>query len=79
VRVKSRVGEVIAPAEVTDGIRPGVVSLPHGWGHGVPGSRLGVAGEYAGVNSNVLTDEDLYDPISGTSVLNGIPVALSAG
>ena len=48
-------------------------------GHGLPGSRLGVAGEYAGVNSNVLTDEDLYDPISGTSVLNGIPVALSAG
>lgn len=77
VRVKSRVGEVIAPAEVTDDIRPGVVSLPHGWGHNLPGTRLGVAGEYAGVNSNVLTDEDLYDPISGTSVLNGIPVALS--
>jgi anaerobic selenocysteine-containing dehydrogenase len=77
VRVKSRVGEVVAPAEVTDDIRPGVVSLPHGWGHSLPGTRLGIAGEYAGVNSNVLTDEDLYDPISGTSVLNGIPVALS--
>ena len=77
VRVRSRVGEVVAPAEVTDDIRPGVVSLPHGWGHGVAGTRLGVAGEYAGVNSNVLTDEDLYDPISGTSVLNGIPVAVT--
>lgn len=78
VRVRSRVGEVVAPAEVTDDIRPGVVSLPHGWGHGVDGTRLGVAGEYAGVNSNVLTDEDLYDPVSGTSVLNGIPVAVTA-
>ena len=77
VRVKSRVGEVVAPVEVTDDIRRGVVSLPHGWGHSLPGTKLGIAGEYAGVNSNVLTDEDLYDPISGTSALNGIPVALS--
>ena len=77
VRVRSRVGEVLAPVEVTDDIRPGVVSLPHGWGHGVAGTRMGIAGEYAGVNSNVLTDEDLYDPVSGTSVLNGIPVAVA--
>jgi anaerobic selenocysteine-containing dehydrogenase len=77
VRVKSRVGEVLAPVEITDDIRPGVVSLPHGWGHSVAGTRLSVAGEFAGVNSNLLTDEDLFDPISGTSVLNGIPVAVS--
>lgn len=79
VRVSSRVGEVLAPVEITDDIRPGVVSLPHGWGHSVAGTRLSVAGEYAGVNSNVLTDEDLFDPVSGTSVLNGIPVAVSVG
>jgi anaerobic selenocysteine-containing dehydrogenase len=79
VRVRSRVGEVLAPVEITDGIRAGVVSLPHGWGHSVPGTRLSVAGEYAGVNSNVLTDEELFDPISGTSVLNGIPVSVSLG
>jgi len=79
VRVRSRVGEVLAPVEITDDIRPGVVSLPHGWGHSVAGTRLSVAGEYAGVNSNLLSDEDLFDPISGTSVLNGIPVAVSAG
>ena len=77
VRVRSRVGEVLAPVEITDDIRAGVVSLPHGWGHSVPGTRLSVAGEYAGVNSNALTDEDLFDPISGTSVLNGIPVAVA--
>jgi len=70
----SRAGEVVAPVEVTDEIMPGVVSLPHGWGHGMPGSRHSVAAEYAGVNSNVLTDERAVDPISGNAVLNGIPV-----
>jgi len=76
-RVTSRVGTVDAPVEVTDSIRPGVVSLPHGWGHGVEGTRMRVAGERAGVNSNVLTDHAALDPLSGTSVLNGIPVTLT--
>ena len=76
VRVTSRVGEVVAPVEVTDAIRPGVVSLPHGWGHDVPGTQMRVAAEHAGVNSNVLTDDRAFDPLSGTSVLNGIPVEL---
>jgi anaerobic selenocysteine-containing dehydrogenase len=72
--VTSRAGEVVAPVEVTDEIMPGVVSLPHGWGHGQPGSRHSVAAEYAGVNSNLLTDEQAVDPLSGNAVLNGIPV-----
>lgn len=75
-RITSRVGSVDAPVEVTDEIRPGVVSLPHGWGHGVAGTRLRVAGERGGVNSNVLADHRAIDPLSGTSVLNGIPVTL---
>jgi len=75
-RITSRVGSVDAVVEVTDGIRPGVVSLPHGWGHGQPGTRLRVAAERAGVNSNVLTDHQAIDPLSGTSVLNGIPVTV---
>ncbi len=74
--VSSRVGEVTANVEVTDAIRPGVVSLPHGWGHDVPGTRLRVAAEHAGVNSNVLSDDRAMDPLSGTSVLNGIPVTV---
>jgi anaerobic selenocysteine-containing dehydrogenase len=78
VRVTSRVGSVIAPAEITDGIRPRVVSLPHGWGHDEPGTRQSVAREYAGVNSNVLTDHEAIDPLSGNAVLNGIPVTLSS-
>jgi anaerobic selenocysteine-containing dehydrogenase len=74
--VASRVGKVTAPVEVTDAIRPGVVSLPHGWGHDVAGTRMHVAADHAGVNSNVLTDEDQIDPLSGNAVLNGIPVTV---
>jgi anaerobic selenocysteine-containing dehydrogenase len=76
--ITSRVGSVDAPVEVTDTIRPGVVSLPHGWGHDVKGARLRVAAEHAGVNSNVLSDDRAIDPLSGTSVLNGIPVEVAA-
>jgi anaerobic selenocysteine-containing dehydrogenase len=78
VRVTSRVGSIVAPAEITDAIRPRVVSLPHGWGHNVPGTRQSVAQEFAGVNSNVLTDHEAIDPLSGNAVLNGIPVSLAA-
>jgi anaerobic selenocysteine-containing dehydrogenase len=77
-RVTSRVGSVDAPVEVTEAVRPGVVSLPHGWGHDRPESRMRVARERAGVNSNVLSDHDAMDPLSGTSVLNGIPVEVVA-
>ncbi|MEM9515556.1 MAG: molybdopterin oxidoreductase family protein, partial [Actinomycetota bacterium] len=75
--VASRVGSLVVPVEVTDAIRPGVVSLPHGWGHDDPATQMTVAAEYAGVNSNVLTDDRALDPLSGTSVLNGIPVTVA--
>ena len=77
VRVTSRVGSVVAPVEITDDIRERVVSLPHGFGHGVRGTRLAVAHEVGGVNSNVLTDHEAIDPLSGNAVLNGIPVAVA--
>lgn len=76
-RVTSRTGQVQAPVEVTDRVMPGVVSLPHGWGHDVEGTRLRVAAERPGVNSNVLADEELLEPLSGTAVLNGIPVEVA--
>jgi anaerobic selenocysteine-containing dehydrogenase len=75
--VRSRAGELEAPVEVTDAVMPGVVSLPHGWGHDAPGARLGVAGAHAGVNANLLADEALVDALSGNAVLNGIPVAIA--
>jgi anaerobic selenocysteine-containing dehydrogenase len=76
-RVASRVGEVAIDVEVTDGIRPGVVSIPHGFGQNLPGVQLRVAKEYRGVNTNVLTDEQFYDEISGNIALNGVPVTVS--
>ncbi|MFN8018308.1 MAG: molybdopterin dinucleotide binding domain-containing protein [Acidimicrobiales bacterium] len=76
-RVTGRVGEVEVPVEVTDAVRPGVVSLPHGWGHDLDGVRLGVARRHAGTNSNLLADELLVDELSGNAVLNGIPVQVA--
>jgi anaerobic selenocysteine-containing dehydrogenase len=68
---------VEVPVEVTDAIMDGVVSIPHGWGHDVPGARLGVAAGHAGVNSNLLSDETLVDELSGNAVLNGVPVEVA--
>lgn len=76
-RVRSRAGEITVPVEVTDRIRPGVVSIPHGWGHGVPGARGAVAAAHAGVNSNALADDLLIDAPSGNAVLNGIPIEMA--
>ena len=72
--VTSGNGTVEVEIEVTDEIMPGVVSLPHGWGHGRPGTRASVAAAHAGVSANTLTDPQALDPLSGNAVLNGIPV-----
>jgi anaerobic selenocysteine-containing dehydrogenase len=77
-RVTSRVGSIVAPVEVTDDLMPGVVSLPHGWGHDDPASQLRVANQHPGVNTNVLTDDQAYDTASGTAVLFGTPVRVEA-
>jgi anaerobic selenocysteine-containing dehydrogenase len=74
-RVCSRVGEVQVDVEVSDEMMPGVVSLPHGYGHTDPATRLRVASErQPGANANVLNDEELLDVPSGTSVLSGVAV-----
>ncbi|MFD7426646.1 molybdopterin oxidoreductase family protein [Streptomyces sp. NPDC059818] len=70
-------GELTAPVEITDGVRTGVVSLPHGWGHSRPGTRMSVAAATPGVNVNQLLDGTRLDPLSGTAVLNGIPVTVT--
>lgn len=75
--MSGRVGTIEVPVEFTDGIRPGVVSLPHGWGHDLDGSRLGVAARHAGVNANVVADEQQLDVLSGNAVLNAIPVTVT--
>ncbi|MBR7672944.1 molybdopterin oxidoreductase family protein, partial [Streptomyces daliensis] len=76
-RVKGDGGEVEAPVEITEAVRTGVVSLPHGWGHDRPGTRTRVASAEPGVNVNQLLDGTLLDPLSGTAVLNGFPVQVA--
>ena len=75
--LRSAAGRLEAPVEITDAIMPGVVSIPHGWGHDAPGARLSVAAEHAGVNSNLLADESMVEPLSGNAILNGIPVEIA--
>ena len=72
--VSSEVGTVAVKVEVSDEMMPGVVSLPHGWGHDKPGTRMAVAREHAGVNNNLLAPGDFLDEISNNAAVNGIPV-----
>ncbi len=74
--IASRTGSLEIPVEITDAIMPGVVSIPHGWGHTLSRTKTRIASEHAGVNTNILTDEVEVDPLSGNAVLNGIPVAV---
>jgi len=74
VRIQSRVGEVQTQVMASDEVMPGVVSLPHGWGHKRDGVSMGIAAEQGGVSCNDLTDDKLIDQASGNSALNGVPV-----
>jgi anaerobic selenocysteine-containing dehydrogenase len=76
VRLKAGGRSVEAPVEVTDEVMPGVVSLPHGWGHDLPGVSLRVAGKRPGANLNALLDDQRRDPLSGNAVLSGVAVVL---
>jgi anaerobic selenocysteine-containing dehydrogenase len=78
VRVRSRTGEVVVVVAASDSVMPGVVSLPHGWGHGRAGTRLAVAQAHPGASNNDLTDETYLDRVSGNAALNGVPVTVEA-
>jgi anaerobic selenocysteine-containing dehydrogenase len=78
VRVTSRVGSVTAKLATTEDIMPGVVSLPHGYGHGTVKDTMRVAGATTGPNVNALTDDLYVEPVLGTAVLNGVPVEIEA-
>jgi anaerobic selenocysteine-containing dehydrogenase len=77
--ITSRAGTLEIPVELTDAIMPGVVSIPHGWGHNLAGTQMHIATEHAGVNTNILTGEAPVDPLSGNAILNGIPVTVEKG
>ncbi|WP_048634272.1 molybdopterin-dependent oxidoreductase [Mycolicibacterium aurum] len=73
VEVSTTEGAVEVVAEVTDEMMPGVLSLPHGWGHGVDGTRMDIANAHPGVNANVLNPGAMIDVPSNTQVVNGVP------
>jgi anaerobic selenocysteine-containing dehydrogenase len=78
VRVQSRVGAIELPAEITESVMPGVVCVPHGFGHDRAGVKLRVARkEAAGASLNDITDDRFVDAITGTAVLNGVPVTVA--
>jgi len=76
--IRSATGQVRAQVQVSADMMPGVVSLPHGWGHDAPGARLRVAAERPGVNVNALLDDQLRDPLSGNAVLGGVAITMQA-
>ena len=78
VTIESRVGAIHAELAASDEMMPGVVSLPHGYGHGLAGTRSEVASRHAGVSCNDITDEQFVDQLSGNAAVNGVSVRLSA-
>jgi anaerobic selenocysteine-containing dehydrogenase len=78
VTVTGPQGSVVAPVAIDAAMMPGVASLPHGWGHGLPGTQMAVAAERPGANLNALLDDRLRDPMSGNAVLSGVAITLGA-
>jgi anaerobic selenocysteine-containing dehydrogenase len=78
VLVRSRVGSVVVPIEISEEMMPGVVSIPHGWGHDRLGIQLEVAQQHAGESINDVTDNLTIDALCGTAAFNGTWVVVDA-
>ncbi len=76
--IRSAGGHVQAQVHITADMMPGVVSLPHGWGHNAQGAQMRVAAERPGANVNALLDDQLRDPLSGNAVLGGVAITMQA-
>ena len=75
-RLRNGARQVVAQVKISAEMMPGVVSLPHGWGHDLPGAQLGVAAQRPGTNLNALLDNQLRDPLSGNAVLGGVAIEM---
>ncbi|MCA1578721.1 MAG: molybdopterin-dependent oxidoreductase [Acidobacteria bacterium] len=76
VLVRSKIGEIVVPVQISNEMMPGVVSIPHGWGHDREGNQLSVAEQHAGASINDLTDNQAIDALCGTAAFNGTPVTV---
>lgn len=76
LRISGGAGEIQLPAHITDDIMPGVISVPHGWGHAREGVKLSVASAHAGESINDVIDNHDFDPFTGMAILNGVPVGV---
>jgi anaerobic selenocysteine-containing dehydrogenase len=74
VRLRSASGAVTVVLQISDDVAPGVVSLPHGWGHDRPGTVLGIASAHAGGSINDVTDDGHLDALTGTAAFSGVEV-----
>ncbi|MCF6193155.1 MAG: molybdopterin-dependent oxidoreductase, partial [Kangiellaceae bacterium] len=78
ITITSRVGSIKIPVEVTENMMEGVVSVPHGWGHGEENTQMSIANTHAGSSVNQLTDEKFVDQLTGNAALNGVPIQVVA-
>ncbi|MCB9267751.1 MAG: molybdopterin-dependent oxidoreductase, partial [Lewinellaceae bacterium] len=76
VLVVSKTGAIRIKAEISDEIMPGVVSIPHGWGHGLDGVQMEVARAHPGASINELTDHKRIDGLTGNAAFSGVPVRI---
>ncbi len=79
ITLRSASGKIEIEAELTEHIMPGVISVPHGWGHGRPETQLEIANQHPGVSINDLTDDQQVDEMTGNAVFNGVPVWIDNG
>jgi len=78
VTVASSVGSIEAEVEISEAVMPGVVCLPHGWGHSREGSRWRIAESTRGMSVNDITDTSRFDPLSGNAAVTAVPVSVRA-
>jgi anaerobic selenocysteine-containing dehydrogenase len=77
-RISNGAGSIEAQVQISTDMMPGVVSLPHGWGHDLPGAQLSLAAQRPGANLNALLDDQARDPLSGNAVLSGVAISMMA-
>ena len=78
VQVRSRIGSIEIPVEISEEMMRGVISIPHGWGHDRSGIQMGIAEQHAGVSINDLTDDQSIDALCGTAAFNGTWVSVKS-